>query len=78
MPLTQRNLLPYERPARIYCGRLNLNPDDLVPVGGTAIIATGNTRPRWMNIAEQMVHLSLMMVSMREAIGTEIMTPPKA
>jgi len=70
--LTQRDLLPYEAPARIYCGRLQLNPDDLVPIGGTAIIAAENTRPRWMNIAEQMVHLSLMMVSMREAIGVNV------
>lgn len=73
--ITHKDLSAYERPARIYCGRINLNPDDLVPTGGTVILASTNTRPRWMNIAEQMIHLSLMMVSMREALGAEVTTP---
>lgn len=74
--LTHKDLSAYERAARIYCGRIGLNADDLVPTSGTVVIAATNTRPRWMNVAEQMVHLSLMMVSMREAIPSAIVAAP--
>lgn len=68
---TNKDLAPYERPARIYCGRVQQNPDEMVQSNAHAVIAVANLRPRWMNVAENMVHLSLMMVSMREAIGPQ-------
>lgn len=72
MPLTTKDLAPYERAARIYCGRLGLNPDDLVPTLGSVIAHELTTRPRWQAVAEQVVHLLLLMQSVREGVGIDV------
>lgn len=65
--MAPQDLAPYERAARIYCTRMQLDPDDMVQATGTAVVALANLRPRWFTVAEQMVHMSVMLVAMREA-----------
>ena len=73
--LTIKDLSHYERPARIYCAKLQINPDDVVSQALPTVKAPGVVTVRWMVVAEQMIHLSLMMVAMREVAGPQIIMP---
>lgn len=72
MALNPTDLAHYERPARIFCAKTGVNPDDMVPGGPAGLVLVGQapTRPRWHAVAEQMISLSLMMVSLQEAAAT--------
>lgn len=70
--LTMNDIKQYERPARAYCAKLGLNPEEIV-LGSTLHSVNGAPSAglqRWMPIAEQMINLSLMLVSMKESLTT--------
>jgi hypothetical protein len=60
-------LKPYEPAARIYCRKVDMDPDYVVDVPHPSIAGVAVATPFWMLVAEKMVDLSLMLTSIREA-----------
>lgn len=66
-------LAPFEPAARLYCSRVNLDPDENLPVGERNGVV--QMRPRCMIPAEQMLHMHLMLRCLRDAGRTQIIIP---
>lgn len=57
----------YENAARIYCKKVGLNPDEMLPAPHPAGLAVPFFIPQWMPVAEDMFDLGLRMSAMKEA-----------
>lgn len=67
------DLKPFEPAARLYCKKVQMDPDENLPAGernGTAVF-----RPRWMIPAEQMLHMQLMLICLRDSGRSQIILP---
>lgn len=60
-------LKAFEPAARIYCAKVGLDPDTLVPGESSTILGAYSSQPFWYQIARQLAELSLRLVSMKEA-----------
>lgn len=58
MTVLTPGILAFEKAARIACGKMSISPDSITQPGGPE---------RWAHVAEQMLNLSVLMVSMQEA-----------
>ena len=61
------HLAPYEPAARIFCAKTATDPDEPIAVPHPLGIAVPHDVPRWQLVAEELIHLSLMLSAMREA-----------
>lgn len=67
------HLLPYEQAARIYCARLNVDPDGVseVPHPSGLVGAPPVFRPAWCYAADKLIDLSHMLGALREAAASD-------
>lgn len=65
------HLKPYERASRILCGKLGINPSELVECANPTGLAIPAYRPQWMDAALDLIHLSNMLAAMKEAAEEE-------
>lgn len=61
------HLAPYEPAARIFCTKTSTDPDEPIAVPHPLGIAVPHEVPRWQLVADELIHLSLMLSAMREA-----------
>lgn len=60
-------LAPFERAARIYCEKMDINPDDVVRVPHPIVVSSFVEYPRWVDIAERIVEFSIIMSALAQA-----------
>lgn len=73
--LTLNDLNQFHAAAIAYCNKVGLDPYDVVSTGQSMVVGVAPVRARWENVAEQMLHLGLMIISMNEANGAGIVMP---
>lgn len=66
-PLANPDLAPYEAAARIYCAKTGMDPDAEMVQRHPHLRGVTVRVPFWHKVAEQMIDLSLMLTSIREA-----------
>lgn len=71
-------LQPFEPAARIYCQKTGMDPDLQLPRPHPTIAGLLEAWPQWRLIAEQLLDLSLMLTSMREASAKPLIQQPGA
>lgn len=64
---TPPHLAPFERAARIYCGREGIDADQPMPVPHPVIIGSVMHVPLWLGVAEQLLDLSKLLSCMKAA-----------
>lgn len=69
-------LRAYEKAARIYCGKMGLDPDGMIQVPHPTVKGAMSLRARWMFAAQELIEFAQKLTSLREAIEGEPETPP--
>lgn len=65
--MTDEILVAYERAARILCGKMGVDPDEMLPVPSQTVLGSSNLVPQWHFAAVELHAFSLRLVSLKEA-----------
>lgn len=70
--MNEEILKAYEPAARIYCGKLGVDPDMMVPDTDQVLIGVQKMVPLWHSAALELHDLSMQLVSLQEAARPKV------